>query len=357
MLRSAFVGVVLGSWLLIGGEVSAAVIVDDFNVTNSASAVDTTPGGAGTGVSLAGSASTEGTVMGGDTAWARALYAELTAGDRVSTDDCSACQLGHVTADANSVGRYFFRWSGPAKNLSANTHLQFTWASDPPGNGTQVWVEVTDNVETVASAPIVLTPGPLMVNIPLPAFSGAGAGYTGVVQITLRFNGTLAVDGDIDDVTLIQRSVDIEKFVSVDNQATYLDADTPTGPSTTVGANVFFRLVVTNTGDEPLINIALSDTDFSTAGCVIPATLAPAAFFTCVLGPLPAVAGQHSNTATVDAQGQTTGTPVSDADPAHYIAAGGSVEPIPTLSQWGVLLLSALLGLLALAVVRSQQRR
>jgi apolipoprotein N-acyltransferase len=76
-----------------------------------------------------------------------------------------------------------------------------------------------------------------------------------------------------------------------------------------------------------------------------------------VLGPFPAVAGQHSNTATVNARGQTSGTAVTDADAAHYVASTITVAEIPTLSQWGAVLLSALLGLLAVAALRAQGRR
>ena len=356
MMRSALVGLLSGACLLMAPEATGVVIVDDFNVASPASAVDTTVGGAGTGVAITGSASTEGTVMDGDTAWRRALYAELTVGDRVAAQDCAVCQQAHVTANANSSGQYYLRWSGPPKDLSGHTRLQFDWTSDAPGNGTQAWVEVADGTETVLSAPIVLTPGPLLANIALPAFNGTGAGYGGIVAITLRFAGTLAVDGDIDNVTLTGPRIDLEKLVSVDNQATFVDADAPTGPSTIPGASVFFRLVVTNDGDEPLTNVTLSDTDFDTTACGIPGTLAPGASFTCVLGPHAAVSGQHSNTAIVNAQGQTSGAAVSDADPAHYVAPMGPPLTIPTMSQWGIVLLSGLLGLLAFTTVRQRRQ-
>jgi hypothetical protein len=248
MMRTAVTVLTAGFCLFVAGEAGAALIVDDFNVTTPATAIDTTVGGTGTGVLVPGSPSTEGIVMGGDTAWSRSLYSELAVGDRVTTDNCPGCQTGHITANANSEGFYYFRWAGPARNLSGNTHAQFNWSSDPPGNGTRAWIEFTDNAGTVSSAPVVLTPGPLLVNIPLPSFAGPGAGYAGIVEVRLWFDGTVAVDGNIDNLTLVRRSVDIEKLVSVDNQVTYVDADTPTGPGTTAGTNVFFRLVVTNDG-------------------------------------------------------------------------------------------------------------
>lgn len=150
-------------------------------------------------------------------------------------------------------------------------------------------------------------------------------------------------------------TVDIEKLVSVDNGATFVDADTETGPGTLVGNDVFFKLVVTNTGDETLINIALTDTDFDTTGCAIPDSLAPGGSFECDLGPFSAVAGQHSNRASVVAVGQSTDAVVGDEDLAHYLASPVTAEGIPTLSEFGLIIMS--LGMAALAVASIRRYR
>jgi hypothetical protein len=111
-------------------------------------------------------------------------------------------------------------------------------------------------------------------------------------------------------------SIDVEKYVSVDHQMTWVDADEPPGPEVSTGHDVYFKFVVTNNGSLELTNLTLTDTDFDLAGCSLPMTLAPGATFECVAGPLQAILGQHSNTAT--ATGESIGTTASDSDLAHY---------------------------------------
>ncbi|MFZ1241818.1 MAG: SdrD B-like domain-containing protein, partial [Anaerolineae bacterium] len=115
-------------------------------------------------------------------------------------------------------------------------------------------------------------------------------------------------------------AIEVEKYVSVDNQATWLDADTAPGPQAVVGANVYFRFVVTNSGNVPLSNVTLTDNVYALTACSpIPNPLAPGASYVCIFGPTPAQVGQHANTAT--ANGSWSGITVSDTDDAHYIAS------------------------------------
>jgi uncharacterized repeat protein (TIGR01451 family) len=98
------------------------------------------------------------------------------------------------------------------------------------------------------------------------------------------------------------------------------------------GGNVYYRFVVENTGDVPLINVSVSDPDINLSACswqdgdgnplTAPFTLPVAdadeghvAY--CVLGPFTAVSGSHTNTATADSD-QTA--PVSDS--ATYATTG-----------------------------------
>ena len=64
--------------------------------------------------------------------------------------------------------------------------------------------------------------------------------------------------------------IDVEKYVSVDGQATWHDADTPTGPQTAVGNAVYFKFVVTNTGKVPLTNVTVSDNVYTLTACQVP---------------------------------------------------------------------------------------
>jgi len=126
-------------------------------------------------------------------------------------------------------------------------------------------------------------------------------------------------------------SIDIEKYVSVDDQATWFDADSPPGPEVLAGSNtVWFKFVVINDGDVALTGVTLSDTDFDAAigaQCTVPTVLAVGESFECVIGPFVAIEGQHINTATVtgDHDGQT----YDDTDRAKYF---GTVPEPPTPS-------------------------
>jgi uncharacterized repeat protein (TIGR01451 family) len=115
-------------------------------------------------------------------------------------------------------------------------------------------------------------------------------------------------------------SIDIEKYVSVDDQATWHDADDPPGPEVLAGSNtVWFKLVVTNDGDVALTNVTLNDTDFDAAigaQCTVPIELEAGNSFECVFGPFVAIEGQHVNTAT--AKGDHDGQTYNDNDRAKY---------------------------------------
>jgi len=87
----------------------------------------------------------------------------------------------------------------------------------------------------------------------------------------------------------------------------------------TVGADVFYRFVITNTGNVTLTTPTVTDPDVNTGGCAFTSPLAPGATTNCVVGPVAAVIGAHTNTAT--AHGVFGGTTYdSAADTASYTA-------------------------------------
>jgi hypothetical protein len=98
-------------------------------------------------------------------------------------------------------------------------------------------------------------------------------------------------------------SVEIKKYVSADG-ITWWDADTlDQALDVPVGSDVYFRLVVTNTGNQALRSIELSDSDYDVSGCVIPDVLRPVSGpegqFACEIGPFEAMEDCHVNIATV----------------------------------------------------------
>lgn len=117
-------------------------------------------------------------------------------------------------------------------------------------------------------------------------------------------------------------SVNIQKFVSDDGGATWVDANQTPGPEVEIGSDVHFRFVVTNDGNVPLTAITLLDSAFGTESCTIPDTLEPEDTFECVIGPFPAEEGQHTNTAAVNAAFDTL--TISATDTANYF--GGELD-------------------------------
>jgi hypothetical protein len=110
-------------------------------------------------------------------------------------------------------------------------------------------------------------------------------------------------------------SIHVSKFLSLDGVTWQQVASAP-GPDVDLEIEVSFRFVVTNDGDVPLVDLTLTDDALDASGCDVPDTLLPEAFFECVLGPFPAVEGQHSNTVT--ATGVFEGETVSATASAFY---------------------------------------
>lgn len=104
-------------------------------------------------------------------------------------------------------------------------------------------------------------------------------------------------------------AIDIEKSTNGH------DADLPPGPTLTVGDNVQWSYVVTNTGSAPLTDVTVSDDQAVTVTCP-KTTLAVGEFITCS-GNGTASLGQYANLGTVTATGPGA-VQVQDVDPSHY---------------------------------------
>ncbi len=164
-----------------------------------------------------------------------------------------------------------------------------------------------------------------------------------IVAVTM---GTVNLVGST-PVAVAASSIDIKKEVSVDNGATWLDANSATGPSVIAGANwVRFRYTVTNTGDVTLANIVVTDTGATVPTGSIPATLAVAGSFQINVGPVKAANGQYSSTATVkaNAQGATPlNVPSSSNDKYQFVfvfvngttVTGGTDDKDASLAGFG----------------------
>ena len=117
-------------------------------------------------------------------------------------------------------------------------------------------------------------------------------------------------------------AVDIEKYTNGD------DADSGSGPTITVGNQVTWTYVVTNTGTVPLSAVSVQDTKEGAISC--PKTsLVAGESMTCSKSSV-AVLGQYENEGSVTATGANpsgSGTlTVSDRDMSHYLGVSPTTE-------------------------------
>ena len=130
----------------------------------------------------------------------------------------------------------------------------------------------------------------------------------------------------------------------------WYDANTQaTGPVMVNGSAVSWRYVVTNTGDEPLVNVVVTDDQGVTVTCSQD-TLDVGETMTCTAdGTVPNPCVPYVNVGEVEANGAITGIPVEDTDPAHY-----RCEPyeVPVLTPTGLMGLIGVLGMIGIFGVK-----
>lgn len=153
--------------------------------------------------------------------------------------------------------------------------------------------------------------------------SFAGNVAEGITQAGVRTSSgyyTVTLPGPACPTTAAN-SLDVEEHVSSDS-VHWVDVDTGPGALVPVGGAVKFRLVVKNNGTQRLTNVALTNSTVDFSSCGMPTTLNPGQSAECEIGPTSVVAGQHTNTATVQAVSGSTA--VSDSDSVYY--HGGDIQ-------------------------------
>jgi hypothetical protein len=224
-----------------------------------------------------------------------------------------------VSVDSQATWQDADTPTGP--QTTAGSPVYFRFVVTNVGNVTLSNVTLTDNVYALnrCSVPSLLAPGQSYTCWHGPLAAQVGQ-HTDTAVATGTFGSTTVRDtDDANYLAVAQPAIDVEKYVSVDGQATWQDADTPPGPPTIAGNSVYFRFVVTNIGNVPLSNVTLNDSVYALSGCpAIPNPLQSGSSYTCVFGPTPAEAGQHTNTATTT--GVYDSTTVRDTDDANYAA-------------------------------------
>lgn len=130
--------------------------------------------------------------------------------------------------------------------------------------------------------------------------------------------GTTVQDSDPSHYFGEDPSIDIEKST---NQA---DADDPPGPSIAVDGRVTWRYEVTNTGNAPLTDIAVTDDQGVTVQCPDIVLLRAGESITC-FSLSTAEAGQYENIGSVEGT-SPSGAVLTDDDPSHHFGVEGEIE-------------------------------
>ncbi len=195
-------------------------------------------------------------------------------------------------------------------------------------------ITLADNTYDLSGAPVPpsLAPSESFVYYLGPILAVLGQ-HTNVATASGEFNSvnyTYTNNANYNGIPESTPSINVVKQISGDN-STWVDADLPPGIAVLIGANVFYRFTVTNTGNVELSNITLTDNTYDLSGASVPPTLAPGASFVYYLGPISAQSGQHTNIAT--ATGTFDNATYTDTDNANYNAAP-TPGPSITVIKW-----------------------
>jgi len=246
-----------------------------------------------------------------------------------------------------------------ALDVNAGNSVYFRYIVTNTGDVTLTNITLSDDVHNVSGitktdplAPSASFSGTIG---PITALSGL---HTDVATATGDWDGSKVQDTDPANYFGSGALIDVEKLVSRDN-VDFFDADTAgEALQVNVGDNVFFKYIVTNTGDVTLTNITLSDNVHDVSGITKTDPLAPSASFSGTIGPIVALSGLHTDVAT--ATGDWDGFTVEDTDPANYSMpqeVGGTALPVDKLrllAPWVVLLGCG--GVVTLLMVRKRRQ-
>ncbi len=177
-----------------------------------------------------------------------------------------------------------------------------------------------------------LSPGTYLVR-----FSGLAPGAVLTVQGGAPGDGTdsdpdpaRGTTGDVvlasgeDDVTIDAGVFTPAPSLALEKRVQGGDADTAPGPTLAVGSTATFDYLVTNTGNDPLAALTVTDDRGVVVSCP-QNTVGLGETVTCT-GSDTVVAGPYTNVGTARAEGATSGTVASAEDPAHYLGVQAALD-------------------------------
>ncbi len=205
-------------------------------------------------------------------AWVEGQHTNIAivTADQGVTDDNSANYVGVLANPAYTIQKLVspdggVTWldandpDGP--KIPSNISPMFQYIVTNTGNVDLTQVTVTDNVYGLIGGPVDLPVGANVVwTITVPWQEGV---HENVASATAVFDDTplppIADNAWYEGVVIPAPAITIEKFVSVDNGATWIHAPNPPGPLLPPGMTAMFMYEVTNTGNVPLTNVTITD--------------------------------------------------------------------------------------------------
>jgi uncharacterized repeat protein (TIGR01451 family) len=229
------------------------------------------------------------------------------------------------------------------KGVSTDINGPFT-SSVTVSAGTLVYYEII--VTNTGNSPltgVTLVDDSLSVSCQVPAELAVGGSFQCTYSETATEPKTNVATADSNQTDAVQAqadvlikesptsAIDISKGVSTDISGPFTSS-----VSVSAGTRVYYKIIVINTGNSPLTGVTLVD-DSLPVSCQVPAELAVGGSFQCT----------YSETATEP----KTNVATADSDQTGPIQAQATVEimtptitQVPTMTSWGILLLSLLMG-------------
>jgi len=166
------------------------------------------------------------------------------------------------------------------------------------------------------------------------------------IMIEVKAGGNRDVPGEDTTTAFVHfpcPDIEIVKYVQGNDDVWY-DANTPaTGPVMANGSDVDWRYVVTNTGDEPLKDVVVTDDQGVTVTC-LQDTLDVGETMTCTAtGTVLDPCVPYANMGYVEGVGVVSEIMVTDEDPAHY-----RCPDVPALTPAGLMALIGILGMIGI---------
>ncbi|MFC1924502.1 hypothetical protein ACFLXA_03980 [Chloroflexota bacterium] len=168
----------------------------------------------------------------------------------------------------------------------------------------------------------------IMIHIEVSHDGAQTSATTGFPKILLPFEITCLGEHPL--------AIHVNKYVSLDNQATWIESTIAPGPTVVEGTELYFKFVVHNSVNIPLYNVTLTDSvygDLSTEPGFLDELAPegePGSSFEVIIGPITAdTLGLHTNRATTSGY-NAEGTPTSDSEEQdlYYTVIAREVEPL-----------------------------